>query len=126
MIDGEWVQRWALWQLWLAEIGRQLCVSSSLTGRHYSLLWFSGVLSHNYSQLVCVCELVDCDPFEFPPGFLSTSLTRDTDDLTDLHAEGRMAVFNLLTRVFAQGQRQNHSHTLWCERANTWQTYTEG
>lgn len=50
VIDGEWAQRWALWRLWLAEIGRQLYVSTFLTGRHYSLLWFSGVLSHNLAS----------------------------------------------------------------------------
>lgn len=53
VIDGEWVQRWALWRLWLAEIGSRLCVTALLTGRHYSLLWCSGVLLHNCSLLVC-------------------------------------------------------------------------
>lgn len=89
MIDGEWAQRWALQRLWLAEIGRQLFVSAFLTGRHYNLLWFSGVLSHNYSQLVCFRERV---PHRYDPsevgGFLSKSLARRTDVLTHSHADG--------------------------------------
>lgn len=94
MIDGEWAQRWALWRLRLAEIGRRLCVSAFLTGRHYSLLWFSGVLSHNYSQLVCVCECARrrYDPSE-AGGFLSKSSARHTDVLTHLHTDGWMVVF---------------------------------
>lgn len=86
MIDGEWAQRWALWRLWLAEIGRQLFLSAFLNGRHYSLLWFSGVLSHNYSQLVCVHECVHhhYDPSEaggFPLKIFSQA-HRCSDTLT--------------------------------------------
>lgn len=91
VIDGEWAQRWALWRLWLAEIGRQRRVSTFLTGRHYSPLWFSGVLSHSYSQLVCFCECVrpSYDPSE-AGGFLSKSLAVHTDVRTRLHSDGWM------------------------------------
>lgn len=80
MIDGEWAQRWALWRPRSAQIGRQLFVSAFLTDRHYSLLWFSGVLSHNYRQSVCVHECVrrHCDPSE-AGGFLSKSFATRTD-----------------------------------------------
>lgn len=121
VIDGEWAQRWALWRLWLAEIGRQLFLSAFLNGRHYSLLWFSGVLSHNYSQLVCVHECVHhhYDPSEaggFPLKIFSQA-HRCSDTLTHWRMDG---CAYLLTSVVKLSLCLNHSQIIpRCEETHT-------